>query len=96
MNTLVSVAILLVIVFVAILLVLAIGRPTFDSAIKASDIKGAEDDLHFIDEYIRTTAREGRYAFRNYKFSTGFFIQLNKNSYPAKMQSSSQQIPLCR
>ncbi|MEK6888407.1 MAG: hypothetical protein AABX14_05685 [Candidatus Aenigmatarchaeota archaeon] len=70
MNTLLSVAILLVIVFVAILLVLTIGRPTFDSAIKTADVKGAEDDLHFIDQYIRTVAREGRYAFRNYKFTS--------------------------
>ncbi|MFA4820555.1 MAG: hypothetical protein WC613_06400 [Candidatus Aenigmatarchaeota archaeon] len=70
MNTLVSVAILLAIVIAAITLVLTIGRPTFDLAIKTSDIKGAEADLHFIDEYIRTVAREGRYAFRNYKFSS--------------------------
>jgi len=93
MNTLVSVAILLVIVFVAILLVLAIGRPTFDSVIKASDIKGAEDDLHFIDEYIRTTAREGRYAFRNYKFSSAKHFE-SISSENAIQFSTDTSVPL--
>lgn len=75
MNTLLSVGILLVIVMVAIIIVITVGRPTFESAIKNSDIKDAENDLHFIDEYIRTVAREGRYAFRNYKFTSAKYFE---------------------
>lgn len=70
MNTIVSVIVLLVIAVIAISLVLTIGRPIIDSTVKTTDIKGAEDDLRFIDDYIRTVAREGNNSVRIFKFSS--------------------------
>lgn len=70
MNTLVSVALLLLIVIIAVTLVLTIGQPIVDVAVRDTEIKNAEDDLHFIDNYIRTVAREGKDSMRIFKFSS--------------------------
>ena len=75
MNTLVSVVVLFIIVVVALGIVITIGRPIIDAAVKTSDVKGAEDDLHFIDEYLRTVAREGKDSLRIYKFSSAKSFQ---------------------
>ena len=61
---------LLLIVVAAMSLALYIGRPIIDSTIKTSDIKGAQNDLQFIDDYIRTVSREGKDAARIFKFSS--------------------------
>ncbi len=70
MNTMLSVAILLLIVLVAAGLVLTIGNPIIDMTLRTADIKDAEDDMHVIDNYIRTVAREGKDAVRVFKFSS--------------------------
>lgn len=70
MDSIISVVVLLVIVVIAIGIALSIGKPVIDSTIKTSDIKNAEDDIHTIDNYIRTVAREGRDSVRIFKFSS--------------------------
>lgn len=70
MNTMLSLALLLIFVVLAMVLVLSIGRPAIDAAIKITDMKSAEDDLHFIDDYIRTVAREGKDSTRIFDFSS--------------------------
>lgn len=70
METLLSVILLFVIVIVAIGAVLTIGNPIIDIALRDTEIKNAEDDLHFIDNYIRTIAREGKDSMRIFKFSS--------------------------
>ena len=66
----IALVILLLIVVAAMSLALYIGRPIIDSTIKTSDIKGAQNDLQFIDDYIRTVSREGKDAVRIFKFSS--------------------------
>ncbi|KHO48151.1 MAG: hypothetical protein QT00_C0001G0164 [archaeon GW2011_AR5] len=70
LSTIVSVILLFVIVILAVSVVLNIGGPLVDSTVKTTEIKNAEDDLHFIDNYIMTVAREGKDAMRIYKFSS--------------------------
>lgn len=70
MNTMLSIALLLILVVMAMTLVLSLGKPIIDATIKTTEIKGAEDDLHFIDDYIRTVAREGKDSLRTFKFSS--------------------------
>lgn len=70
MNTMLSIALLLIMLLIAIFLVLSIGNPTIDAAVKAVDFKSAEDDLHFIDDYIRAVAREGKDATRAFDFAS--------------------------
>ena len=70
LSTIVSVILLFIIVILAVSVVLNIGTPLIDSTVKTAEIKNAEDDLHFIDNYIMTVAREGKDAMRIYKFSS--------------------------
>ena len=70
MNTLLSVVLLLLIVLIAVGLVFTIGNPIVDASVKTSDIKSAEADLHFIDDYIRSVAAEGRDSMRIYRFTS--------------------------
>lgn len=69
-NTMLSVAILLILIVMTIFLVLSIGNPIVDAAVKATEFKSAEDDLHFIDDYIRSAAREGKDATRVFSFTS--------------------------
>ncbi|MBI4174190.1 MAG: hypothetical protein HY517_00970 [Candidatus Aenigmarchaeota archaeon] len=69
-STVLSVILLFVIVVIAVGMVLSIAQPVADSAVKQTEIKNAEDDLHFIDNYITTVAREGKDSARIYKFSS--------------------------
>ncbi len=70
MNTVLSVAILFVIVILGMTVVLNVGGPAISAAVKSSEIKDAETDLRFIDDYIVTVAREGKDAARVFRFTS--------------------------
>ena len=54
----------------AIGVVVSIGMPVISSASESTEIKNAQDDMKFVDDYIRSVAAEGRDAVRIYKFSS--------------------------
>ena len=66
----IALVVLFLIAVIGMAVALSIGRPAIDSAVKTSDIKGAQSDMQFIDEYIRTAAREGKDSMRIFKFSS--------------------------
>ncbi len=68
MDSILSFVILVVIVVTAVGIVLNIGKPIIDSAVKTSDVKNAEDDLRIIDNYVRSVVREGKDSVRIFKF----------------------------
>ena len=70
MDSIISVIVLLVIAVASIGIALSIGRPLIDSTVKTSDIKNAEDDLHVINDYVRSAAREGKDSVRIFKFTS--------------------------
>ena len=69
-STILSVIVLFLIVVIGVSVVLNIGTPVVSSAVKTTEIKNAEGDLHFIDNYIITVAREGKDSMRIFKFSS--------------------------
>jgi hypothetical protein len=70
METLVSMSLVFLMVVMALGIVITIGTPTINSAAESLEIKNAQDDMRFIDTYIRSAAAEGRDATRVYKFSS--------------------------
>ncbi len=70
MSNLLSAAVLLLISIIAIALVLGMGLPVINSAREAAELQGAEADLHFIDTYVRTVAREGKDSVRIFSFTS--------------------------
>ena len=69
-STVLSVVLLFIIAIIGISIVLNAAGPIFSSAIKTTEIKNAESDMRFIDDYIVTVAREGKDAARIFKFSS--------------------------
>src|SRR3990167_2909743 len=70
METLVSMSLVFLISITAIGVVISIGMPVINSASESTEIKNAQDDIKFIDNYIRSVAAEGAGAMRVYKFSS--------------------------
>ncbi len=70
MSNLLSAAVLFLISIIAIALVLGMGIPIVNSAREATELKDAESDLHFIDTYVKTVAREGKDSVRIFKFTS--------------------------
>jgi len=76
MNTMVSFALLVVIVILAIGIVSAIIIPLVNNMIVSSEIQGAESEIKSIDNVIRNVIREGAGVARAFSFSGPYKIDV--------------------
>jgi hypothetical protein len=70
MESLVSLALLFMIVVVTVGLVIGMSNPILQNTQKSVNIKNAERNLMLLDEYIRTVAREGKDSARIFRFDS--------------------------
>ncbi len=70
MEDMVSIALLFLIVIITVGIVIGISNPIIQTTIKSSDVSSAENDLNFINNYIRTVANEGEGSTRAFNFNS--------------------------